>query len=123
MKSLGEKDVSGKEQDKGTYILLTKLAKTQKINQESFQRPIIKRGLICMSEGRGPDLELGSTATSADKKSYFGTSITCYKRQKSWKYGSAKIIAPNATPLIRYEISSPLLQKPSRDLAHPIADA
>lgn len=76
-----------------------------------------------MSEGRGPDLELGSDATSGDKKSYFGTSITCYKRQKSWKYGSAKIISQNVSLLMRYEISAPQRQKPYRGLAHPIATA
>lgn len=44
MKSLGEKDVSGKEQDKGTYILLTKLAKTQKIKPGKLPETDYKKG-------------------------------------------------------------------------------
>ncbi len=44
MKSLGEKDMSGKEQDKGTYILLTKLAKTQKIKPGKLPEADYKKG-------------------------------------------------------------------------------
>jgi Uri superfamily endonuclease len=44
MKSLGEKDVSLKEQDKGTYILLTKLAKPQKIKPGKLPEAYYKKG-------------------------------------------------------------------------------
>jgi hypothetical protein len=44
VKSLLEKDMSEKEQDKGTYILLTKLAKTQKIKPGKLPEADYKKG-------------------------------------------------------------------------------
>jgi Uri superfamily endonuclease len=77
--------VNGKEQDKGTYILLAHLDNTQKIKPGRLPEADYKKGTY---------LYVGRARTGLNAR------IRRHIRRKPRTYGSARIISMNATSLI-----------------------